>query len=88
MSSTIRVSKAAKRALETLRRRWEQAEGRPMTQEEVAGRAFEILARQPGLAGHSPKWTDGQWALVAGLDVSDPAVSSQDLDEVLYGAKP
>lgn len=88
MSSTIRVSAAGKRALETLRKRWEKEEGRKLTQEEVAGRAFETLARQSKEEKAKP-WTKKQWAVMERLlSANDPAVSSQDIDEVLYGGEP
>jgi len=89
MTSTIRVSAAAKRALETLRRRWEKTEGRRLTQAEAAGRAFAILADSPDLDPPTAKpWTRKQWKLFEDLmAVNDPAVSSTDIDDVLYGPK-
>jgi hypothetical protein len=87
MSSTIRVSAAAKRNLERLRRRWEQSEGRKLTQEEAAGRAFEILAADATLAD-GPRTKRQRSAMERFLAVHDPAVSSHDVDEVLYGGSP
>jgi hypothetical protein len=83
--STIRVSQAAKGTLEALRRRWQQALGRKVSQSEAAARAFSLVAAHPDLDAAGSRWTAAQWRSFEAGIVADPNARSDDIDAVLYG---
>jgi hypothetical protein len=89
-SSTIRVSAAAKKSLEAVRRRLQEVEGRPLTQEEAAGRAFALLAAHPDLLRETP-WTPtrAQKEFMASFigAVYDPDLQTSEIDNELYGPR-